>query len=430
MTIGDPGTYLSGEDDQPETDTNDDGDVGNEPQAILDVNGGPCRGDLTPLDNPTSFTGNLPAVIDPTNPYFTSGPADPVGPNVVVSAEHVVKIGNQLTEGASIGIDEATTRSLLATKSFDFSLTGIVKTEIEAGELVAGKAEFEVRAGVDGGWSESAGVSETLASGSEISATMGNIPFTAAQEGDWVKSEGYTWRMFLCKAQLGPLALGNEVWVQGYVVDGYGGSGGLTDLSPAEAETPVASPVAFADPAGTPGAPELCDRQDPEDGNRFTWAQDQGTLQDYELQWESLTEGGAQRSVLRLWDDPGDFNDTTRRFPGDDPAKAARPDCAEVPAASFTDGSLYRWRIQADGFALNRSARTGSTSGPRSGRRPSSSRCGSPWSTPTARPPSTSSTRPGSAPCATRSSCGTPRPTRSSTRPTASGAATAPRRSR
>jgi hypothetical protein len=353
VTIGDPGSYLSAIDDQPETDTNDDGDVGNEPQAILDVNGGPCRGDMTPLDNPTSFTGGLPAVVNPTNPYYDEPPKTPVGPNVIVSAEHVVDVGNALTEGASIAIDGATSRSLLATKSFEFSLTGIVKTEVEAGELVAGKAEFEVRAGVDGGWSESAGVTETLANGSELSTTMGNIPFSDAQIKDWVNSEGYSWRMFMCKAQLGPLALGNEVWLQGYAVDGYGGSGGLTDLDVVEAEAPLNSEVALADPAGTAGEGTLCQRDDPSQGNRFVWRHRAGTVAAYELQWQNLTRGGSGRTVLEEWDDPSSFNDTVRRYPGDDESKQPRPDCAEVPAANFTDGSLYRWRAQADGFVLN-----------------------------------------------------------------------------
>ncbi len=69
-------------------------------------------------------------------------------------------------------------------------------------------------------------VTETLANGSELSAIMGNIPYTPADVGSWLGQEGYSWRMFLCKAQLGPKGLGQQVWVQGYTVNSSTGRGG------------------------------------------------------------------------------------------------------------------------------------------------------------------------------------------------------------
>lgn len=339
--IGDPGSYFSGE--QSAT-----------PSTILDSQGGPCRGGFALPDNPTPFTGELPAAVSPDNPYLNEPPPDPVGPNVIVSAEHKVSLGNQLTEGATIGIDSSTERSRLSQKSFEFTASAIIKAQAEVSAGVATDYELEVKAGVDAGWSESANVSETLATGSELSTVMGNIPFAADEDNEWLNREGYIWRMFMCKAQLGPLALGQEVWVQGYVVDNYVGSGGLTDLDPAEAISPTESPVTLADPAGTPGAAALCTTEDPQGADRFRWRQPAGTVRAYEIQMQNLTQGGSSRSVLQTWDDPDAFNDTVKRSPDDDrPGVQPRPQCADVPAANFTDGALYRWRIQADGFVLN-----------------------------------------------------------------------------
>ena len=342
-TIGDPRTYLPGA-------AEEDG----EPASVLAGQGGPCKGSFAGPDNPTSFTGDLPAVIDPTNPFYSEAPKQPVGPSIVMSGEHQVSVGNDLTEGAAIGITNATERALLSSKSFDFSASGIFKASVETSAGVAAELELEVSAGIDSGWSESAGVTETLAEGSELSTVMGNIPFDTAI-GDWVEREDYTWRMFMCKAQLGPVGTNAEVWLQGYVVDDYSGAGGVTDLAPVEGVAPTGSEVVRADPTGTPDDAALpCVPDRPDDVNRFRWDHPAGTMRRYELQFENVSGGGARRHLVDEWSEPDEFNDTIRRYPGDDrPALEDRTDCADVPAADFTDGDLYRWRLLAEGFVEN-----------------------------------------------------------------------------
>ena len=340
--VGNPSTYRLGAESQA-------------PATLLERNGGPCRGDFTPPDNETSFKGELPAVVDPTNPYVSETPRVPTGPNIVTSAEHVVSIGNGLAERANIGITQASARSLLSSKSFDFTASAIIKAEIEVSGGAASDLEIEVSAGVDAGWSESAGVTESLAEGSELSATMGNIPYTEADAGRWITSEGYTWRMFMCKAQLGPVGIGQQIWVQGYAVDGYGGAGGITDLAPLTAVSPASSPVVLADPSGTPSSSVLtCTPAGRTGANRFRWTNPAGTLKSYEIQLEDITRGGVSRLVGQEWADPKSFNDAVRRSASDTrPDVAERPTCLDVPAADFVDGSLYRWRVVTDGFVGN-----------------------------------------------------------------------------
>ena len=340
--VGDPSTYLQGADSAT-------------PTSLLERNGGPCRGDYTLPDNETSFKGDLPAVVDPTNPYLSAPPRVPTGPNILTSAEHVVSIGNGLAERANIGITEASARSLLTSKTFDFSASAIIKAEIEVSAGVATDLEIEISAGIDAGWSESAGVTEKLAQGSELSATMGNIPFTVEDGDTWLSSEGYTWRMFMCKAQLGPVGIGQQVWVQGYAVDGYGGSGGITDLAALTAVSPASSPVVLADPSGTPSSSLLvCTPAERSGANRFRWTNPAGTLTSYEIQLEDISGGGVSRLEGQKWADPNAFNSSVRRSAGDTrPGLAERPTCADVRAANFVDGSLYRWRVVTDGFVGN-----------------------------------------------------------------------------
>ena len=349
--VGDPSTYLTPylQSENPATAN------ASEPKTLLERNGGPCRGDFTPPENETSFKGDLPAVVDPTNPYISTPPRVPTGPNILTSAEHVVSLGNGLAERANIGITEASARSLLSSKSFDFSASAVIKAQFEASVGFSSELEIEVQVGVDAGWSESAGVTESLAQGSELSATMGNIPYTTEDAGPWLSSEGYTWRMFMCKAQLGPAGIGQQVWVQGYTVDGYGGAGGITELAPLNAVSPASSPVVLADPSGTPGASLLaCTPADRTGANRFRWTNPAGTLKSYEIQLEDISGGGVTRLIGQEWADPKAFNSSVRRSASDTRSGVAeRPTCADVPAADLVDGSLYRWRVVTDGFVGN-----------------------------------------------------------------------------
>jgi hypothetical protein len=340
--IGDPRTYAGGDGTQT-------------PGAILEANGGGCRGGYTDSNGPTPFTGELPGVLSPNNPYISKPPDSPTGPNVLVSAIHQVSVGNALVSGATIGINESTTRASLGSKSFDWSLSGLLKFELDASAGAAAKAELEVEVGVDAGFTETSEVSETLASGSELDATMGNIPFSPTVVGPWLQSEGYSWQMYMCKAQLGPSSMGYDIWVQGYLVDGYAGSGGLTDLSSATDVSPTGSAVVLSDPTGTPSAAVLqCTPGPRADANRFRWSQDAGTTKRYEVQLEDLSTGGASRYTVAEWSEPSANKQAIKQSPQDTRSGVAeRPTCADVPAANFTDGDLYRWRVAVDGFLGN-----------------------------------------------------------------------------
>ena len=341
--IGDPGSYLKAQ-------------GSDQPNSLLERNGGPCRGGYTGnAGDLTPFTGELPGTVDPTNPYLTNPPPAPTGPSILTSAEHVVSLGNNLTEGATISMSEATSRSKLTSKSFDWGLSGLIKAEAEVQVGPAAKAEFELKVGADAGFSESSGVSENLAIGSDLSATMGNIPLRTDEVGSWLTSESYSWRMFMCKAQLGPSGLGQEVWIQGYLVDGYNGSGGVTDLSEVTGVEPTGSPVALADPAGPPSQPPLsCGAEEPADANRFKWVNEAGTTRDFELQIEDISGGGVARQVIASWATPTENVAAILQSPDDDRVGvAARPDCADIAASNFVDGDLYRWRMVVDGFVGN-----------------------------------------------------------------------------
>ena len=308
--VGDPGTYLPGAQDT-------------QPSSILSSQGGPCTGGYAGNRNATPFTGELPAIVSPDNPYFDTPPVTPTGPSVVASAEHVVATGNDLTESSTIGITDATERSLLSSKSFDFSLTGIYKQEVEASAGGSAKLEVQVSAGLDAGWSQSAGVTETLANGSELSAIMGNIPYTPADVGSWLGQEGYSWRRFLCKAQLGPKGLGQQVWVQGYTVDGYHGSGGITDLGPAQVTSPRSSTVVLADPAAEPDFDGLrCTVTERPGSNRFRWSHPVGTMSGYEVQLEDVSSGLSQRHQVAFLGDSGRLQ------------QHGRPGCGRPPDGS------------------------------------------------------------------------------------------------
>lgn len=362
--IGDPGSYLPGADD-----------VDGSPSSVLlegdgdltgddDANGGPCQGGYSDVGEPTPLDGTLPEVVSPSNPFLDNPPGPPTGPSVAVSRQHAVSLGNDLTEGASIGITESMEKSTLTSKSYDFAVTiiGALKVGDESAEGGGASWELTAKVGADAGWSLSSGVTDSLALGSEMATVMGNIPHDPDEVGQWLEKEDYSWRMILCKAQLGPVGLGTTVWWQGYVVSDYNGSGGLTDLSPVQAASPVASEVVRAAPDTdqvlATQAPETsaqtCPEQPIADAARFKWDHPAGTTKGYELQLENLTDGGATRHPAQVLDDvktPADFNAAFARHPEDvDRGVAPRPDCAQLPITNLVDGASYRWRVVVDGF--------------------------------------------------------------------------------
>ena len=329
VSIGDPGSYLPGADVD-------------EPESILDHNGGPCVGGYGNPTDPTPGFERLPSAVNLDNPYYGKSPAEPEGPNVLTSATHVVSAGNDLTEGAQISITEDDAKSLLTSYSSSFSFSGIFKAESEVSIGATAKVEVEARLGIDRGFSNGAEVVSTVGEGSGLSTVMGNIPHVPDEESTWLDTEGYRWQMFMCEAPLGPAGLGMKVWLQGYVVDGYGGSGGIEDLAPVEAELPVASDVAFADPTVDPtGAIGPCDTVGDRD-NRFAWNHPEGTVDRYVVELENITGGGSDERVLTDLTQPTDFDPSTDRI-----------GCAGVAAGDFEDGDLYRWRSVIDGFVDN-----------------------------------------------------------------------------
>ncbi|MDE0801807.1 MAG: PKD domain-containing protein, partial [Acidimicrobiales bacterium] len=329
IEIGNPGSYLPGADDE-------------EPESILSTSGGPCNGGFGAPDDPTPGFGSLPSSVSPANPYYGTSPPTPMGPNVLTSATHAVSVGNDLTEGATISILNETAQSLLTSYSSTFSLTGILKFESEVSLGVSTKVELQASAGVDAGFGNGAEVESTLGTGSGLSTVLGNVPHVPDAGSEWLEGEGYRWKMFMCRAPIGPAGLGMQAWVQGYVVDGYGGSGGIEDLADVDAEAPVASAVAFADPTIEPtGATGPCDTVGERD-NRFAWAHYAGTVDRYAVVLENITGGGVDERVLADLAQPADFDPSNDRF-----------GCAGISAGDFVDGDLYRWRAVIDGFVDN-----------------------------------------------------------------------------
>lgn len=329
IEIGDPGSYPAGA-------------SVTQPDAVLRSNGGACSGGYAAPGDRTPPDGRLnDVVLGGGNPYFGTDPKPPTGPSVVTSASHAVSAGNGLTESAAITFSTTTSESQVTSKSHDWGVTGIFK--LSAGSSDTGpNFELTVEQGVDTGFSTGNGVTDSLGEGSGLTTVMGNIPLSPADK-PWVEDEQYTWRMYMCKAQLGPAGLGSEIWVQGYVVDGYNGAGGVEDLAPVLPEAPVASAVAFADPTQSPsGTVADCAAVGPRD-NRFRWDQQAGTVDRYAIELTNVTGGGGDQRVIADLDRPAEFDPSTGRVA-----------CAGIGAGDFVDGDLYRWRAVVDGFVDNR----------------------------------------------------------------------------
>ena len=231
-TVGDPSSYLHGVDDP-----------NGEPPNILAANGGPCKGGYVGPNIKTPFTGDLPKVIDPTNPFYDKQPEDPQGSNILLAPSKAVPVSDGSGLETTIAIDTETTKSLVGSLSYDFSLSAIGKITGEEDAGVSSELEIVVNAGVDAGWGTSAGISDTMGDSTVVTATIGGFPYLGSDwytaNKSWVDKETYKWQMFLCKAQLGPIGLGHEVWVQGFLTDDYHGVGGLDAPGPVQLTSPV-----------------------------------------------------------------------------------------------------------------------------------------------------------------------------------------------
>jgi PKD repeat protein len=342
--IGDPDSYRRGADL-----------LSGEPPSILAGNGGPCKGGYVGPNIKTPFNGDLPQMISPENPFYDQVPPVPTGPNIIVSPRFTSTVDEGLSSEADIVISEATTRSLLTSLSYDFSVSAIGKLEAENDTGESSSVDIAVTAGVDAGWGTSAGVSDTLGSSSELTATIAGIPFGGPEfaawraANPWVAKEGYSWRMFLCKAQLGPIALGHEVWVQGYVTDLYSGVGGLDALAPIDLTAPADDTLVRA--AVTPGPAAGAATSCTGGPNEFSWTQSEGTLRRTSLVFEDTLTASRRTRTVKEWAEPKAFLSTVKRNAADTTqGLVARPGCAAVDPGVFVDGAFYKATVVTDGF--------------------------------------------------------------------------------
>ena len=278
-TPGDPGTYMAY---QPGT-TNEGATVDNY-----------CVGNI---DGTEPITSGGPGVL--TNPFTQEG--RPVAPDnaILVSEPFNVLAGTSNSEAATVEIVEGTENSYLGTHSVDIE--------------VAGKVGY-VTGGVSGGSTWGRGWTYSVAGSTEFAGNVGHIPFAELQD------ETYEWRMFVCKRDIGA-SLGGAmpIWVMGYTVDGYQGSGGFS-LGPVVALSPTGESV--VDPAAA----------------SLVWRQDEGTIARFD--WELEAIGAADTRTGEVTYDTMDA--------GRDPGEVSVP--LDPPLLA---DQLYRWRVTATDFFGN-----------------------------------------------------------------------------
>lgn len=351
IVVGDPSSYPPGADSA-------------QPSTILASNGGACLGGYTP---PTTLGDGEPVnTFDPRIPFIDNVPPNVTQPSLLVqSNEGTVAPGTGQAQTYHIGVNSDTTNSLLSTQAFNFGAT--MQWEEKLKEAVGPFEEeqtFTQDVGVDIGWSNGIQVTDTLGTGTSIDVTMSSFPFESSnsfgswlgnQSNSWPTSEQYRWRMYLCKAQLGPAYLNNDVWVQGYVVSGYNGVGGLEDLSNVRPVSPASGAPTDANGlrviAAATGKPSATPAQDctGQGLNDFAWSQTQGTVRRYSLNFTDTAPGGSTTSELyKEWATPKQFLTDVGRGPS-----PTRPSCADVPATAFADNHIYSEQIVTTAFVPN-----------------------------------------------------------------------------
>jgi hypothetical protein len=201
-TPGDPGSYL-------ETDADVD-------QACIGSIDGGQQVDFRPR---TGIVLN-PFVQDPP-------PTPPTNAIIVAPSWMPVGAGTGGATQQAVAMEEGTSYEYLGTHSVDVT--------------VAAKAGY-LTGSVSGGGTWGRGWTFEVSEGTSFEASVGNIPTVPAgladddlriEAGNLLRSEEYRWRMFLCKQDLakhGDLGGQLPVWVLGYTVDDYRGSGGLAEL--------------------------------------------------------------------------------------------------------------------------------------------------------------------------------------------------------
>ncbi len=219
-TVGDPGSYRRFE--------------------------GPVQGARVDdyCDGSYSRTGDrdLADLPDPgvrANPFGVERPTLP-GPDVLVGARKTMTPGSGTAERTTIGVTSTSTRS--RARSLGLTLSA------------AAKAAY-LKLTATGSATSSETLSTTLSTGvafqSQVTSPLPAVPGA-------LRGEGYAWRPFMCQKTVATVVGPVTAWVQGYTVDGYAGTGGITDPGPIALTSPapfatVASltpPLTWDEPAG------------------------------------------------------------------------------------------------------------------------------------------------------------------------------------
>ncbi|MGH1564779.1 hypothetical protein [Mumia sp. DW29H23] len=344
-TIGDPSTYFAG-------------DLTTKPAGILQQNGGPCKGGYYDIGQPDDRFMALD-VVRRENPFLADPPAPPTGPSVLVSPRQPISVGNDLAVRLGLSQSVGSSSALSTSSSFGFGVTA--GGALKFGDEAIATVEFEAKAGFDLGWSTGRGTSTSMSQGTTFNAINTNIPYKASEVGAWISNEGYQFQMFACKAPLGASAVGNDVWLMGYLTDSYspGATGGITDLSDVTAVSPKSGAVVPQVPGGdtsgweseeSQGTAAICDSDDA-DQIQLKWSQDEGTVKQYAVQVEDITSG-PYNGRRRTYTMPAGFSWATPQ--ASKAAAASRPSCVAIPASELIHGHNYQWNVTVDGFVLNK----------------------------------------------------------------------------
>jgi len=295
---GMPGTYLAN--NEPSTPENWD-------KVVNDY----CLGDLDPSQGFAEIARGTPT---PANPFTGTKSIPASNDQILTSDWRAAQAGNGVTsQRANLEYNTEYGESFLQTNSISASVS------VE-GEYGAGGITGSAKATVSAGGSISDGYSASLGAGTGFSGTVGSIP------DERLKSEEFTWRMFVCKRELIP---GVPVWVQNYEVIGYNGvyrdrgAKAPEDLGPVVGTSPVRSALTSLTPT-------------------FEWSQPEGTVKSYDLELEAI--GASDHRVVPAVKSYPDF------------ALASQRDGEEAntytlePADGLLPGQLYRWRVTSNNF--------------------------------------------------------------------------------
>ncbi len=292
-SVGDPGSYLAS------TEAVDEYCIGGSAgEEVPQPKFLPKPGETSPFFGDRFFDNDL------------RGDPPPPQTSVLLSDRFQVRAGSANSETAAVEIVDSRETEFLQSHSLDLS---------------AGVVLGYVAAGVTGGITSGSGWTLGVSSGTAFEGTVGNIP-----SGD-LTEETYSWRMFLCKRSVLP---GMPVWVLGYQVEDYQGSGGIESLGEVEVSAPKQSALVSRTPT-------------------LSFEQAEGTVNEYRVEMEAVgVEAATTLTDDDLDGDPLTWDSTVR-------SKKNRPSELEVKVSSedtLQPGQLYRWRAVARDFFGNEEA--------------------------------------------------------------------------